>query len=392
MTVYKNFLRLVYTKKIPIIISTVIFLLISFAMAGVNSSGGHSDFSESSFDLKVIDNDNSTLSQNLIEYLKTKNKVTVIKPEDFQNKSEEEIVKEIKKDISLSLINAGIIINPNLEKNLKDAKSCVLSFKDERKTSSFYIDMQIQKFLLFTDSVKKAEGEFNFAKIQTALKESTPVHKIQVGKNFSLNIWFKHFFIFFAWILFSLVLHSVGRTTAILNDPALKMRNNVSPVSTLRFALENFAAQLTVLFLLMAIIIGFPVVVYSNKLAGVPIAAYVFTAFVYGAVVLSMTFMLNAMSTKEKIINVLGSILPMALAFISGVFMPQEFLPNAILTIAKFFPLYYFVQANEFTQNLLKVDWANIGMLFLFLILYFTIGMYFSKINRAQGKIEFAQR
>ena len=95
MIVYKNFLRIVRTKKITVILYSAVFLVTSF-MFSVRTSGGISDFKENTLTLDVVDNDNSDLSKALIEYLKTKHTVSVIK--DAQNEDSEEVLRKIKKE------------------------------------------------------------------------------------------------------------------------------------------------------------------------------------------------------------------------------------------------------------------------------------------------------
>ncbi|WP_038076447.1 hypothetical protein [Treponema vincentii] len=56
--------------------------------------------------------------------------------------------------------------------------------------------------------------------------------------------------------------------------------------------------------------------------------------------------------------------------------MDQERLPKSITTLAHIFPTYYYVRANTFTGRMLRPDWNNIGMQLLFLLLYFTLGVY----------------
>jgi len=77
----------------------------------------------------------------------------------------------------------------------------------------------------------------------------------------------------------------------------------------------------------------------------------------------------------------------LSLAFISGIFLDQELLPKSITTLAQVFPTYYYVRANTFTERMLRPDWNNIGIQLLFLLLYFTLGVYFSKLNRIRNKI-----
>lgn len=389
MIVYKNFLRIVLTRKIMVIMYSCIFLLTSFIFSS-NGRTTVSEFKETSLTLNIIDKDNSELSKNLIQYLKTKNKV--IETTSLQNLNEDEIIRKIKKEISLEEIDAGIIINNNLEDKLLEGTDCITCLKDERNTSSLYIDMQIQKFLLFANAVKSAENKFNFEKIHRALEESIQVVKVPSKTNTGAGSWFKLFFNMFAWFSFSIILNVVGWAIFLLEKPMIKIRNDISPVSTLRFSIENFAAQLTVVFCFLFAVIGAAVLLNLKNISGIPLPIYSLNCVIYAAVILSMTFMLNAILKQGSVLGIVGTVLPLALAFISGVFMPAEFISPSILRIAKFFPTFYFVQANEFTYSFFKIDWRNIGMLVLFFVLYFSAGFYFNARKRSQNKIDAEQK
>ncbi|UTC78941.1 ABC transporter permease [Treponema sp. OMZ 799] len=388
MTVYKNFLRLVWTRKVSTMIYVVIFLFISF-MTLKSQNSQVSEFAETPLTVNIIDRDGSELSKHLISYLQSKHNVSII---GEKNKTNEEILRELKKDISLQRIHAGLIINENMEENVMKGKQSVISFKDDRKKSGFYIDLQVNMYLAFAASVKKAQGNFDFQKIEDALKVNTKVNKVNFQKNISVNIWFKIFFNFLGWIVFSVILNSVGWAMFELNNERLKMRNNISPLSTLRFVCENFLAQLTVVVAILSILIGFAVITNITRLDNIPLLFYIFNALIYTAVILSLTFMFNSFLKKGSVMGIVGSVLPLSLAFISGVFVEQELLPDFIVNISRLFPTYYYISANEFTQVNLSIDWKSIGMLFLFLFLYFTIGTYFSKLGRSQRRIEFSQQ
>nr|WP_253678076.1 ABC transporter permease [Treponema sp. OMZ 788] len=156
MIVYKNFLRLVWTKKISTMIYVVIFLFISF-MTLKSQDSQVSEFAETPLSVSIVDNDDSELSKKLISYLKSKHDVSII---DGKNKTDEEILREMKKGISLQRIHAGLILNNNMEENIMNGKKALISFKDDRKKSGFYIDLQVNMYLTFAASVKKITRYF----------------------------------------------------------------------------------------------------------------------------------------------------------------------------------------------------------------------------------------
>jgi ABC-2 type transport system permease protein len=72
--------------------------------------------------------------------------------------------------------------------------------------------------------------------------------------------------------------------------------------------------------------------------------------------------------------------------FISGVFVPQQFLGSSVLEIASFTPSYWFVKANNQIAELTQFDFAYVepivsGMLIQvgFALAFFTVALVIGK-------------
>ena len=388
MTVYKHFLLMVWQRKIGTAIFLAIFLSLCFLMLQPESRNAHG-FSETPLTVCIADKDHSPLSEQLTAYLQTKHRVTLL---DGFGLSDEALLKKLRKNISVGTVDAGLIISEGFERKTELGQKGIISIKDGRQAAAFYIDSQIQTFLRFALSTKEATGAFDFEKVRNALAVRTEVINVNREEDTSTAAGLKYFFNFLGWAIFSLIINSIGWALFELNNERLRIRTAVSPVSNMRFAFENFAAQLTVVALFLAVLIAFAALMYRQTIRTLPLASYTLNAAVYASVVLSAVFMFNAALKKGAVIGIVGTVLPLSLAFISGIFLDQELLPKSITTLAQVFPTYYYVRANTFTERMLRPDWNNIGMQLLFLLLYFTLGVYFSKLNRTRNKIEFGQK
>ena len=388
MTVYKHFLLMVWQRKIGTAIFLAIFLSLCFLMLQPESRNAHG-FSETPLTVCIADKDHSPLSEQLTAYLQTKHRVTLL---DGFGLSDEALLKKLRKNISIGTVDAGLIISEGFEQKTESGQKGIISIKDGRQAAAFYIDSQIQTFLRFALSTKEATGAFDFEKVRNALAVRTEVINVNREEDTSTAAGLKYFFNFLGWAIFSLIINSIGWALFELNNERLRIRTAVSPVSNMRLTFENFAAQLTAVALFLAVLIAFAALMYREAIRTLPLASYTLNAAVYAAVVLSAVFMLNAALKKGAVMGIVGTVLPLSLAFISGIFLDQELLPKSITTLAQVFPTYYYVRANTFTERMLRPDWNNIGMQLLFLLLYFTLGVYFSKLNRTRNKIEFAQK
>ncbi len=62
--------------------------------------------------------------------------------------------------------------------------------------------------------------------------------------------------------------------------------------------------------------------------------------------------------------------------------VPQEFLGEKTLLLAKFFPTYYFVKVNGTTVNSFSDISFNIFMQLSFAVAFILMGLYFSKAKQ----------
>jgi len=111
MIVYKNFLRMVWSRKTGVIVYLCIFLLISF-LSIQSKAQDTKGFAETPLTIFIADKDHSALSQQLIVYLQSKHTVISV---DGSGLNEETLLKKMRKDISVGAIDAGLIIRDGFE-------------------------------------------------------------------------------------------------------------------------------------------------------------------------------------------------------------------------------------------------------------------------------------
>jgi len=107
---------------------------------------------------------------------------------------------------------------------------------------------------------------------------------------------------------------------------------------------------------------------------------YNFTSYIIIAIYL--TFLINNLTRNRFVINGISTVVSLGTSFISGVFVPQEFLSEKALTVAKFFPTYYFVRINERSINSLIDMRYDILMQVMFGVVFLLMGLYFSKVKQ----------
>ena len=369
MTVYKYFIKIALKNKWTILSYTVIFFIMSL-LAGAGAIERESKFMETRLNIGIIDNSNSELSNSLKDYLEEKhNIVDTIDDEDY-----------IKEQIFLERAEAIIIIPEDFQEKVVNKEKSIEIYNDERKIESMQIQNQINKFLMFANATYE-DGKFNFASVDLALKEKTKVELIDNNsiKNISINEWFRNYFNFTSYVIVGMYIAIIGMVMADFTDENIDSRMKISSKKFLNFNMEMYLGQLTIAGIITIIFILGSIVLKGKYIREIEFNKYIINIIVFSFSILCLTYFINNFTKNKFIISGLSTVLSLGTSFISGVMVPQEFLGKKTLTLAKFFPTYYFVKVNGTTVNSFSDISFNIFMQLLFAFAFVLMGLYFSK-------------
>jgi ABC-2 type transport system permease protein len=136
---------------------------------------------------------------------------------------------------------------------------------------------------------------------------------------------------------------------ADFGDEQLQLRNEVSGKSKLTFQQELLLGQLTLLLISLLPIMLYPLVPGGNmtRLYLEHLGPMVLNVTLLCLAILSIFNFIYSLTQKHNSISAIGNVLAMGFGFISGGMVPREFLPDISLILARFFPIYYFININE---------------------------------------------
>jgi len=88
---------------------------------------------------------------------------------------------------------------------------------------------------------------------------------------------------------------------------------------------------------------------------------YWVNATVFALTALSLSYLVGITVKSRKAVAALSTALSLSLAFISGMFVPQEYLGDSVLKVASFTPTYWYIKANNSIMNITNFKWDNIS-------------------------------
>lgn len=373
MTVYKYFLKTAIRQKWVILGYALIFFVLSI-INGADTETKEVAFMERSLNIGVVDKSITDISKGLVDYLNENNNIVEM----------EEDIDYIKEQIFLESVDAVIVIPKDFKNKVENKEEVIEIFRDDRKMGPLQIENEINKFLLFANATYK-DGQFNLTKVKATLNEGVEVELLQtktLSKNNGATIWFKYYFNFTAYIIIAIYVAVIGLVMTEFNSKQIQDRMKISSKKFLRFNLEMYLGQVTLGVLITAIFIFGSIILKGKYVGEVDFFKYITNIYVFSFAILCFTFLINNLTTSRFVINGISTVASLGTAFISGVMVPQEFLGDKVLTIAKFFPTYYFVKINEMRVNSFSDMRYELMMQILFGATFLVVGLYFSKIKQ----------
>ncbi len=373
MIVYKYFIKIALKQKAVILGYTVIFLLLAI-INGTSTDSKKVEFTQTDLTIGIIDKENSELSRGLTSYMGQKNTILPI----------EEDHDHIREQIFLEALDGVVIIPSGFDHKVINKEKALEIYKDERDIGGSYLDQQVAKYLMFANSTYE-NGRFHLEDVEAALNQTAQVEIIgEIGKtkNVGADNWFKNYYNFTSYIIMALYLTVISLVMAEFKDDKIASRIKVSSKKFLEFNQEIYLGQISVAGLVTSVFVLGSLVLKGAYIGQLNFSKYLVNITAFSFAILCLTFLINNLTQNRFVINGISTVVSLGTSFISGVFVPQEFISEKALMVAKFFPTYYFVKINEANIRSFMDMGYDILMQVMFGLVFLLMGLYFSKVKQ----------
>lgn len=378
MQVFKLFFKIAKTKWLATLIFLGIFLLIlNFTDVG----GGAQSFSTSKMSLTVYDHDNTDASKRLYEHLKKNNEIVEI--EDDKDK----------------IIDALYITSTNYVIDIKEgyAERLAKGETDGLFTTRYLHDSYTNKLADSTldDYVGTVKaylaGGMELDKALDAAEEALDIKTDVTMETFSDDspaAKSASFFNYMPYALLSIIVSVLCPVLIAMNKKEVGFRTKCSSIKLSSVSAQTVAAS----GIFVAIIWVFLMILGVGKNGGM------FTGNMWYAVLNSVAFTLVCVAVA-LLFSELGiddnaqafatQVLGLGMAFLCGMFVPQEMLSSGVLAAARFLPAYWYVRANDMVCGMstetfkLSTVLTCIGIQLLFAAAIFAVSLIVKKQKKA---------
>lgn len=379
MQTLKLFMTLLKRNMSSVIIYLVIFAIITVMTAKNGSSTEAQMYNDKKINFTVFNRDDSTFGENITEYLSGINKYVEV----------EDDLEVLKNELYYRGVYYALVIPEGFEEALLSedtADDIALSnYKITDSSMGYYMDMAVDEYVSILKAYMAAGCDYESALERTAATLAETVEVSVISQTSSDTPPIYGFYQVLPYIFLAMVIGALGNVMLAFNREKVRIR---SMCSSLRLSSRNMQIALgtvitgIMMWMLFEII---AVVVYGSSVSAM---VYVFTglnSLCFMIVSVSLSVIFGYIAGKETILSAITTIVSLGASFLSGVFVPLEFLGDGIINIAKFLPSYWYITANsailEAGENVKMTSEIAGGMAIqlLFAAAFFAVAMVASK-------------
>lgn len=366
MIVFKTFWKVVKKYKGTIIGFTI--MLVIFGTINMSSNDVTSTFKESKPDIIIVNNDNTTLSDDLVSYFKENANIINVK----------NTKRAIDDAIFYREASYVIYIPDGYEENILSGKNDNIEIKSSGDYSSNLAEMLLTRYIKTIKVLSKEYSDKStlLSKVNNALDENSKV-KLTTKINTTELSRFSRYYNFASYTLIAVILFIICLVLSSFNKKTTKKRIVVSSMDYKKhnkyilIASSLYSIFVVILYNILAFIIFGSLTFTERGLL------YILNTFIFSFALLSMALFISTLVKSKEAVSGIVNVVALSQAFLCGAFIPVKWLPLSVIKIAHILPAYWYINTNDFLAELevlsfanLKTVWLNMLVLIIFAVIF----------------------
>ena len=349
MQVFKAMMKVI-KKRLP---SAMIYIIVFIAVSVIVSSAATKDnsFEASRLNVCVFDEDDTPESRALIDFIGKSNDIVEIENNrdviiDSLYYKRADFVLTVKKGYAEKLA-AGTTADLFDSYHMDESFSTVfMGQKLDEYTNT------VKSYLTMGKSVEEA-----LSCAAEALSQETQVDMLRVDKggNSHFSVDFAYYFRYMPYILISVIISVITMVLVTMNKKDIRYRTNCSSMKNSSYTMQLFAGSFLFVFVIWLLLMVVGVILNEEMYTGRAWLA-VLNSFIFSVVITAMAVFISSFEPKENMISLLTQLLGLGMSFFCGVFIPKEVLSDGVLSVARFLPAYWYVNAVDMIADITSFD------------------------------------
>ncbi|MCO7126697.1 ABC transporter permease [Sporolactobacillus shoreicorticis] len=257
-------------------------------------------------------------------------------------------------------------------------------------TENAYVDINVNQYWnlarIYAKHEPGASQQQLVKQLKTNLSGSTPVTIRAHERAITSNSFSMYYFNFLAYALSAVLIMGISTVMIVVNKRDLSRRNFCSPLKASSINAQLILANLLFATASWVILVVFCFFLDSKSFATQNMTFFLINSAIFTACVASLSYLIGNLMKNLNAMSAVCNVLTLGPCFISGVFVPQEFLNDTVLKIASFTPTYWYVQANARIAKLTQFGWSDLSSIIYSMAILLVFAVAFAALSLVIGK------
>ena len=360
MRVFKIYFKLLKKSLPTLLIYIGIFLLITIMFSLSIKDSVDNVFEGSKVRTALINNDkDSYLLQELKSHLANSSEFIVI----------DESVEGMQDALFFREVSYILVIPKGFTESFLHGKELSLKkYTVPDSAINHNVDIAINNFLntakVYRNNIQNITEETLISKTIQDLDAQVNV-SIHSDERKNINRKFQVvYYNYLVYAILSVLILGISSIMISFSNLDLRRRNYTSPLSLYSIQFQQILGH--IVFALICVVLF---VLTGNILDGQLLFDKISMLFILNTLIftfpaLSIAYLVGSLTKSREITNGIANVIGLGMSFLSGVFVPMEFLGEAAIQLAKFTPAYWYTTANVIIGNLSHFTWEQLSPIY----------------------------
>ena len=379
MTVFKTFLQILKKNKGMVILYTV--LLLVFGGMNMQSNESNMSFEASKPSVIIVNKDKEEgITKNLIAYIKENCEIPDV--EDNEDARNDALFYE-----EASLV---VYIPENYNEDFLSGKNPEIKIKKSTSYYSSFAEMIVQRYVkvakVYQENIKD-ESKL-ISKINETLEKDTKTELISKLDTTSLSKATRYFN-FASYSFLACLIYVICLILTTFNEENVKKRTVISSFSYKKHNRILLFSNMIYSIFLWALYAGMSFVVIGDVMQSAHGVLMILNSLVFVICATALSFFIGSIVKNKNAIGGIVNVIALGSSFLCGAFVPAEWLPDFVKTIAHALPTYYYINANDTLAGLEEINldtlapiFTNMGIVLGFSLVFIALANLVSKKKR----------
>lgn len=379
MIVFNTFWKVIKKYKATVILYTA--MLVIFGSTNMQANNKAMTFTNTKPNILIVNNDkDGVLTKNLVDYL---NKNTnIVKIKDSEEARDDAL---FYRDVSYI-----IYIPTSYSKNVLNGINNTLDIKSTNDYNASLAEMILKKYIEVENvyaSIYRDES-----KIINAINKNLETNSnVEITSKLNTTTMEKtaRFYNFASYCIMAVTIYIVCLVLSSFHNEMINKRIVVSSMNYKKHNRLILGASFAYALIVWILYIVLGIILLGDVMFTIRGLIYVLNTLIFTFVALTLALLISTITNNKNAISGIVNVVALAQAFLCGAFIPTQWLPNSVLTIAHVLPAYWYINTNDILKELetissttLKPVIINSIILILFSLIFIVLNNIISKKKR----------